>query len=510
MKRKLAILLCGLMIFSMSSCAEATSSEAESISEDAETTENVSSEPSDDEQTTDEAQEDVDSSLSDEESEFGISVVTLDWFFSNYNDMPDLGGMHVLSTGTGKLSEAYNETTGTSCWFDAYGNIYYTYQNGVLSKFEGGQAALKEESETTGQRCFVLKEKNKDNEWMHKETPAGISDGDGNDIIYYGEDSTGYTLWTVKKEDLVTGTTLVLTAWDNDGNIKLQASTDNEPFDIIDINACYDGLMQRRGDNRLDLYDKLYYVGDSYYRFNASTNNGDPYYYLNVKDGSVVARGEAELEFYDDIIINTSNSYFDNGDNVDVMNKDFSLRFSSFTNNPAITERRGMDLRYFSTEYSNGLLYLGGGKDIASGYYDANGNCIIDLSAYNVTRAYPFEPEGVAVIEMKNPDEVQFVGLLGKDGNWVVDPQKAGYATVTNGFFLVPTDNGNLLYDYTGALRSDLFNEGQITGISMSEKDENGIRVGTVTFKAVDGGEKITKVFRLENDTTYTYLASYT
>lgn len=464
MKRKLAIILCGLMVVSMSACGKATPSEAVSVSRKMDTDETAPDALSDDVQATDGLQEDADTSIPGKEGEFGYPVEPLDSFFSNYNDTPDAGYAIQLNTGAGKLSVAYNSVKKLFAWFDADGSVFYESPNYPGSEFVGGRCAARTTSDTTNQRCYIV---TKVHEFLDLTTPAGITDGDGTDIIHYGEDSTGYTLWTVKKEDLVTGTSLTLTAWDNDGNIKLQTSTDNEPFDISGINECYEGLMGRNKMERPDLYDELYYVGGAYYRFNASTSSGhEAYYYLNVEDGSVTASGESSLKFY-------------NG-------------------------------QLGTVEYSNGLAYLHD-KDGVTGYYDADGNCVIDLSAYDIREAHPFQPEGTAIVEMKNPDGVQFFGLLGKDGSWVLEPQKAQCVTATNGFFLVRTDTDLVLYDYTGAVRNDLFTEGAITDIGtfdMSEKDENGVRVGVVTFKAGDNCVGENQFVRIENDTSYTYLGS--
>lgn len=415
-----------------------------------------------------------------QESHYGQPIESLNELF---NDGADSVGSGAINAQADALSTIYNSTKNLYAWYDTEGNIYYEGPYGSASDFMGGRCVMNVANTSTGQRCYILTETNGD---FTITTPPGITEGDGNNIICYEKDSTGYTLWTVRKEDKVTGSSLTLTAWDNEGNIKLQASTEDVLDSGFNVNESYATLMSGRSK-----YDFVYGSGPYYvFRTYNSTNNDQIHYVLNVETGAVSAcEGSLNslLQIYDDVALLTkqgANTYF-----IDVMNLDFSVRFHCEV--------------WDYTPYSNGLLYLRG-PDVPTGYYDANGNMVIDLSEYSVTKGYAFNDEGTAVVSMSSPDKIPFVGLLKGDGTWVMEPQKGRITTVGNGYFVFD----GCAYDYSGNKQNETWGMENIISASFSTLGANGERLGVVGISQDD--ETVTHgVIVIAPDGTCRYLCKF-
>lgn len=393
-----------------------------------------------------------------QESPYGQPIESLNDFF---NDGADSGYSVSLNTGNDSLSIIYNSTRNLYAWYDPEGNVYYEGPYGSASDFMGDRCILDVVNTSSGQRCYILTGTSGE---FTITTPPGISEGDGNNIICYEKDSTGYTLWTVRKEDKVTGSALILTAWDNEGSIKLQVSTEDELNCGFNVNESYATLTSGSKNHDFVYGSGPYYVFTVY----NSANNDQIHYVLNVETGTVSAcEGELEslLRIYDDVALLTkkgANTY-----SVDVMSLDFSTEFHCAV--------------WDYSPYSNGLLYLKG-PDVPAGYYDASGNLIIDLSEYSVTKGFAFNDEGTAVVSMLSPDNVPFAGLLKADGTWVIEPQKSSMTTAENGYFLLDGD----AYDYTGNRQNESWGIGNIVSASFSSLGANGERLGVVGISQDD------------------------
>lgn len=392
-----------------------------------------------------------------QDSPYGQPIESLSEFFNNGADS---GYSVALHTEADSLSIIYNSTRNLYAWYDAEGNVYYEGPYGKVSDFIGGRCVLDAVNKSSGQQCYILTEADSG---LTITTPPGITEDDGNNIICYEKDSTGYTLWTARKEDKVTGSALILTAWDNEGNIKLQASTEDVLNSGFNVNESYAALLA--GERNQDyLNSALFYRSGPYYVFKVynSANNNQIHYVLNVETGTVsacVGDRESSLYIYDDVALlvkKGANTY-----SIDVMNLDFSTRFPCAV--------------WDYSPYSNGLLYLKG-PEVSAGYYDASGNLVIDLSAYSVTKGYAFNDEGTAVVSMFSPDNIPFTGLMKADGTWVMEPQKGSTTTVQNGYFVF----GGCAYDYSGNMQNQTWGMEKIVGASFSPLGTNGERLGVV------------------------------
>ena len=77
--------------------------------------------------------------------------------------------------------------------------------------------------------------------------------------------------------------------------------------------------------------------------------------------------------------------------------------------------------------YFEGFVNVAGGKKFPAGFYDSSLNMMIDMSQYDIKAVYQGEPRfinGYAAIQLTNPGEVPFYGVMTKDGKWTFEPQK--------------------------------------------------------------------------------------
>ena len=486
MKRKIAlsaVLIAAVMLYGCS-----TATPEENASETVSSSSAASSEATAD--TENEVPSDVDAQEETETvSQYGEPIETLDEFFSMGTNS---GFTNILEAEENSLFTAYNSTKGIYAWYDIDGNIYYESSIGYDSAFVGGRCVMNATNKVSGQKCYILTIQNGGLDIV---VPKGLTEGDGNNIIYYGKDSTGYTLWTARRDDTMDGSELVLTAWDNDGNVKMQVSTADALGREFNLDECYTSLLAGERNSRNDLYSKLYHESGPCYTFNVvhKGHNLDLIHYcLNVENGTVTTYygGQgSHLKAYDDVII------YDDG-NATVMNLDFTPKFGGAT--------------FKSVSYKDGMLYLFG-DNVTEGYYDLNENLVVDTSDDTISGWCGFDDRDVGVMILKNPEGVKFWRLMRRDGTWVNEPQKGSYSRAIGNVFVVDTDTGRHVYDYSGTLCDDaydgVFVDSDLLSVSLKQIEKTGTYIGTMDFNV--GGNYKPHVVVLDDKQNCFDLASY-
>lgn len=484
MKRKVFLPLLAVTAFMLCSCSSTTTEQPDNIPDST-----IESSVSDTSSNTDiSAESSTDVPAAQVSSPYGTPIETLDEFFSNGSDA---GYICSLQAAPDSLSVVYNSSKQLYAWFDLEGNVFYESSSSNASPFIGNKCKM------SSQTMLAM-----ENGALTIVTPTCIQNSPESKIINYCKDSTGYTLWTARKEDILDGSNIILTAWDDDGNEKLSISTADLPIQDFDVTECFDSLSVRE-NYRYSLYSGPSYESGPYYvwRIYRGKENDEFYCTINIETGEISTGADSrgsDLYIQDDIGIDTyANSY-----DFSILDLDFSA--------PYFPTRVTMSSTVFPV-YSHGLMYLKS-DSVPSGYYDSNGNQVIDLSNYSVKEAHPFNADGVAVIELKNPDGVEFCGLLSTDGNWVLEPQKAKEVYVSSGYAMLINDSGYQIYDPSGTPCNNLFSDknfDHLTSSSMSEPNDDGERICHIDSDSHEDGTFKVSIAVVDKDNNYKYLTTF-
>lgn len=499
MKRKIALsaaLIAAVMLYGCSTAAP-----------EGKVSETVSSSSAASSESTVDAENEVTSDVNVREetetvSQYGEPIETLDEFFSMGKDsgMAELFNTNFNTDEEDKLYPIKNATKNIWAWYDANGYVYYETPIARASDFVGGRCVINGTSKVSGQKCFILTMRNGK---LDIDIPAGITEDDGNNIIYYDKDPTGYTLWTARRDDTINGSEVVLTAWDNDGNIKMQVSTADALNGDFDVNSWYNALLA--GDrNDSTLYSELFHNSGPCYIFKVRNNaqsSGDDYliwYCLNVENGTVkqyYGQQDSWLSAYDDVIL-YSKRWYNDSRNYTVMNLDLAPKFGG--------------AGFSKANYNDGMLYLKG-DGFAEGYYDSNENLVVDMSDDTVVSWCGFDDRDIGVMKLKNPEGVEFWRLLRRDGTWVNEAQKGSYEASIGTAFVVKTDTGRQVYDYNGTQRDNLYGgifvDSSLNSFKFFPVGKSGKYIGTMDYQ--DGDSYKTYVTVLDNELDYSYLGRF-
>lgn len=243
--------------------------------------------------------------------------------------------------------------------------------------------------------------------------PAFLNKND--EIIYYGKDTTGVTLWTVRREDLIDGSNTILTAWSSNGEIKFQCDSNTSDL-LAEFGAkeLYDKLL-----NYQDTNYALQYQGGAEYSFGHSYISRGLYCGININGKSV-----HELD---------GGVWFENGWGL-ISSSSGNMAYVSLMDEKGNIQSGWNSLMYsLKGPLSEGLFFLQGeenkidGKEYPAGFYDINLKPKIDLSKYHVLPVANEGPRfinGYAVLQLENDDHIKFWGVIDKNGNWTVAPQK--------------------------------------------------------------------------------------
>ena len=141
------------------------------------------------------------------------------------------------------------------------------------------------------------------------------------------------------------------------------------------------------------------------------------------------------------------------------------------------------------------------------GFYDIRtGQCVIDLSQYTVTSSPSFV-NGYAMINLKNPDDQDFWGILSKDGTWRLEPRKCKgkkFKTLME-FGLVQTEDG--IFDFDGNDVSERFGNAQFEeSIYNNMMIKNGCLYATVN-NGKTYTDKRCRIIKVDGDYNVTYLS---
>lgn len=319
----------------------------------------------------------------------------------------------------------YNGGEGNFCVFDVDGRVHHVFESGtyIASGFYNGMCM-------TSTRVMA-----KEDGTLFR--PSYLSNDEI--IIRYAKDDDGTLLWTVRREDSIEGTKAIITAWDTNGEIRFQCDTTRDEFSKMNSDTVYKDLANNDYDS-IGISQAFAYCGGSVYRIrsdfyyvfmNIDTEKffsvREPNAYLIQAEGNLMIRTMPGLRALDD-------------------------DFNELPGWDTIRVRQSGPL-------SEGLVYLDGGQDYPSGFYDVHLNRVVDLSQYNIQSIYEDEPRfinGYAVLQMKNPEGVPFWGVIKRDGTWAAEPQKGSvrYVYQTADGVLITTCEENTeqwyTYDQTG------------------------------------------------------------
>lgn len=101
--------------------------------------------------------------------------------------------------------------------------------------------------------------------------------------------------------------------------------------------------------------------------------------------------------------------------------------------------------------YSEGVFVAGENTDrgfVCNGFYDLEGNLVIDLSGYT-TETYPFFKNGYCVLNLVNDGNVDYFTILDKNGTQLFEPQKGeAKGDHNSGIASYVTEGVIVVYDY--------------------------------------------------------------
>lgn len=183
MKRKVFTPLLAATAFMLCSCSNAKAVQPDSTS-DSDIESNISEAPS---STAVSENVSTDIPTSQVSSPYGVPIETLDEFFSNGSDA---GYICSLQAAPDSLSVVYNSSKQMYAWFDLEGNVFYESSSSSSSPFIGNKCKM------SSQTMLAM-----ENGTLTIVTPTCIQNSPESKIINYCKDSTGYTLWTARKED---------------------------------------------------------------------------------------------------------------------------------------------------------------------------------------------------------------------------------------------------------------------------------------------------------------------
>lgn len=269
------------------------------------------------------------------------------------------------------------------------------------------------------------------------------------EIIYYGKDTTGTTLWSVRKEDSIEGSNTILTAWSSSGEIKFQC--DSNTSDLLGkfgATNMYEKLINYRDDNYA-----LRYCGGAEYSFGHSYISRSLYCGVNI-------RGKSVHELEGDV-------WFENEHGL-LLSSSGNMRYVSLMDEKGNAHPGWESLMYrLQGPLSEGLFFLDG-REYPAGFYDINLNQKIDLSRYRllpVANDGPLFVNGYAVLQLENDDHIEFWGVIDKNGNWTVEPQKGKLINI------IPSAS-NLIIRVEDVDTEDLFYVYDACGVDLSSQWE--------------------------------------
>ena len=310
-------------------------------------------------------------------------------------------------------------------------------------------------------------------------------------IIRYAKDDGRVLLWTIKQEDTIDGSNMVLKARNPDGSVFYQCDTTKEEFSNIEyVSDFYKELLQAGADSE----SEFSYCGAGIYRVGSS-----PRAYISVEKGMSAAESEYTA------ITSLGNIRYVAIKNGNMETLPGWENMASHWNGEAVL--------------SDGLVFLDGYENTANGakypagFYDVNLNCVIDLSQYNVLFVGQDEPQflnGYAVLQLRNPDGVLFWGVMNRNGEWVAEPRKGNVKRVmpsVNGV-LVHIDDGSesgCIYDETGAEVMSMYHMA-LNGYVGYARDTYTIHDGYLYLTLSDYDEMIARVAKISADNTVEFL----
>lgn len=317
----------------------------------------------------------------------------------------------------------------------------------------------------------------------------------GEEIVEMYQDETGGTIWTVQKVDTIEGSEIIIRARSPiDYEVKLTLSTNDETFanETMSIEDIYTALTDDyprygRGIDHVD--------GPIYYFYTSTTG-----YIMNVKTGKTFA--------YDGKY-GTPIVYYENGI-TQVLSSNTLVEYYEFYDEDGNKIFRGDtgilgDGLVYINQNQEGLFNSFGTDTI--GFYDIRtGQCVIDLSQYTVTSSPSFV-NGYAMINLKNPDDQDFWGILSKDGTWRLEPRKGKgkkFKTLME-FGLVQTEDG--IFDFDGNDVSERFGNAQFEeSIYNNMMIKNGCLYATVN-NGKTYTDKRCRIIKVDGDYNVTYLS---